>query len=109
MESKERPLVECPEGELVPYVGVYSRPTAELHLRILDSKLVLQMLPKRNPTDDDGPPPPTLPLMSVALSDPDNLVITDGPRKTEPLEVIRNADGSIGWVRFGLRIYKRQT
>ncbi|MBV7340041.1 hypothetical protein KFU94_69910 [Chloroflexi bacterium TSY] len=45
--------------------------------------------------------------MSLALTGQDQLTVVDGPMNGH-LEVIRQADGTIGWLRFGSRIHRRQ-
>ena len=46
--------------------------------------------------------------MTLAKCEKDRLIILDGLMKDMTVEVIRNADGSIGWIRAGHRIHKRQ-
>jgi hypothetical protein len=56
--------------------------------------------------DKDFPPPPAPPPATLDLIAEDRLMVLDGPMKSGTAEIIRNPDGSIGWLRFG-RIHKR--
>ena len=53
-----------------------------------------------------SPPPP--PPFTLELCEKDRLLVMDGPMKDGTAEVIRKPDGSIGWIRAGLRLYARQ-
>jgi hypothetical protein len=41
------------------------------------------------------------------LCEKDRLLVLDGMMKGATAEVIRQADGAIGWLRFGGRIHRR--
>jgi CubicO group peptidase (beta-lactamase class C family) len=101
--------IEASEGELAVYVGRHSRPFADLELGILGGRLVGQMTVKAGFPSRDVPPPPPPPPMALALCEKDCLLVLDGPMKEMLGEVLRNPDGSIGWVRAGSRLYPRQT
>ena len=94
--------------ELRAYVGTYSRPFMDVVLRLDDDgqRLVGKAIQKRGFPERDSPvgPPMTATLAPYA---PDRFVITDGPRQGSRVEIIRNEDGSIGWLRIGSRIHAR--
>jgi dihydroorotase len=94
--------------ELQAYVGTYSRPFMDVELRVDDDgqRLVGTAIQKRGFPERDSPvgPPMTATLARYA---PDRFVITDGPRQGSRIEIIRNEDGSIGWLRIGGRIHAR--
>ncbi len=92
---------------LEPYVGRYTSQSEDVDLAILCGRLVAQMMPKVGfPTRDcpTDPPPP----MTLGLSEPDRLLALDGPAKGSQLDVIRRPDGSVGWLRTGLRLRRRE-
>lgn len=55
------------------------------------------------------PPPPAAPPMSLARCEPDRLLVIDGRFKDALVDVIRNPDGSIGWLRAGGRLRARES
>jgi len=106
VEPEEPQPIEAEEAELRPFVGRYVRPFAEIELGLLAGKLVGQLVYHQGFPDKDDPPPPDPPPASLAVCDEDRLLGLDGPFKGATVEVIRRADGSIGWLRMG-RLYKR--
>lgn len=98
--------LEATEEELLPYVGRYSRPYAEIELGILGGKLVGQLTYKGGFPDKDSPPEP--PPMSIGLLEKDCLVVLDGPAKGDTAEIVRNPDDSVGWLRAESRLHARQ-
>ena len=96
------------EADLAPYVGRYSNPFTDIELGMLSGKLVAQVVFKRGFPDEDTPAPPAPPPASLDLCEEDRLLVLNGPSKDRTIDVLRNPDGSIGWLRFGGRINKRQ-
>ena len=96
------------EGELAAYVGRYSNPFTDIELGMLGGKLVAQVVYKRGFPDEDTPPPPSPPPVSLDLCEDDRLLVLDGPFKDRTVDVLRNPDGSIGWMRFGGRVNMRE-
>jgi CubicO group peptidase (beta-lactamase class C family) len=104
--SDPEPL-EASEEELAQFVGRYSRPFADIELGMLGGRLVSQVTPKgRFPTEAAPIAPMPLPA-PLGLCGEDRLLVLDGPSKGQRGEIIRHADGSIGWLRFG-RIHRRR-
>ena len=93
--------------ELSPFVGSYTRPFMDLHLGILGGRLICQVVYKMGFPSQDSPPPPPPPPFTLGLCEKDRLIVLDGPNKSGKADVIRKADGTIGWLRYG-RIHKRQ-
>ncbi len=93
--------IESSVEELAPYVGRYARPFAEVELGILGGRLVAQLTYKQGFPTKDAPPPPPPPPMAIALYEPDHLIVLDGPYKDMQGDIVRKADGSIGWLRMG--------
>jgi len=94
------------EEELRPLVGEYQRPFADLHLELLGGNLVGQITYKMGFPDKDDPPPPPPPPFRLGVIEEDRLMVLDGPSKSSKVEVIREEDGSIGWLRMG-RVHKK--
>jgi hypothetical protein len=91
------PLATQPD--LKPYVGRYARPTNSVDVRIENGKLVVQDLP------NSGDPRPVMP---IAFFGPDRAVITDGNDRGQSIEFIRDAGGSVKWIRVVGRVAVRQ-
>jgi CubicO group peptidase (beta-lactamase class C family) len=94
--------------ELAAYAGRYARPWAEIELGVLADRLVGQLVYKGGFPDQDCPPAPPPPPMTLALCAPDRLVVLDGAFKDGIVDVVRKDDGSIGWLRFSLRLHALQ-
>jgi CubicO group peptidase (beta-lactamase class C family) len=98
--------LEASAEQLAPFVGDYTRPFADVHLGLLGGRLVGQLLFKMGFPTKDSPPPPAPPPFTLGMIEEDRLMILDGPMKSSKVDIIREADGSIGWLRAG-RIHKR--
>ena len=94
-------------ADLEPYVGKYDRGFAEIELGIIGGRLIGQQVQRRGFPDQHTPPPPPPPPATLLPTDKDQFVIADGPMQRAEVQFIRNADGEIGWLRLGLRAYKR--
>ena len=55
------------------------------------------------PTEDDPPPPP-LPPFRVGRCAEDRLIILDGDFRDTPIDIFRDGDGAIQYIRVG-RMY----
>jgi len=100
--------IEASEEELAVYVGLYQNPHWDLELGMLCGRLIGQVVRKRGFPSQDIPPSPPPPPATLAPCEKDRLVVLDGPAKSDTVDVVRLADGSIGWLRFGGRLGKRQ-
>jgi CubicO group peptidase (beta-lactamase class C family) len=107
VERKDPEPMISTEEELRAFVGRYVRPSDEVELGLLVGQLVGQGRPKQGFPDPAVVPPPP-PPMSLARCEENRLLITSGPWKKGQIDVIRNPDGAIGWLRLG-RLYKRVT
>ena len=99
--------IEHETADLQPFAGVYDRPFANIELGILGGRLIGQLAYKKGFPDQNTPPPPPPPPMTFMPVGRDHLIVTDGPMAKSEAHLIRRADGSIGWLRLGLRAYKR--
>jgi hypothetical protein len=100
------PLV-LSEAELRPYVGRYVRPFAEVALELQEGRLMLYQTPKGSFPTEAVPVPPPPPPIPVAPYHKDYLIVLEGDSKTVQAEIIRQADGSMGWLRWGSRVHRR--
>jgi CubicO group peptidase (beta-lactamase class C family) len=107
VEKEDPKPIDSSLEELAPYVGRYVRPFAEIELGLLGGRLVGQVTPKGGFPSRDVPPPPPPPPMSLALCEPDRLLVMDGSMKDAQAEIIRKPGGEIGWLRASGRIHKR--
>jgi hypothetical protein len=98
--------IEATEAELAEYVGVYQRPFSDVELGMLNGRLVAQMIYRQGFPTKETPPPPPPPPSALALCEKDRLLVVAGPNKGGTVDVIRKADGSIGWLRLG-RIHRK--
>ena len=107
LETPDPEPIESSEEELAAYAGRYTRPMVDIELGVLCGRLIGQMVYKAGFPSRDVPPPPPPPPVTLALCEKDRLLGMDGPFKDSKAEIIRQPDGSIGWLRLG-RIHKRQ-
>ncbi len=94
--------------DLREYIGTYTRPYMDIELHLDDGDTLLATVTqKMGFPERDSPrsPPTTVELGMVAR---DRFIITRGPVPGRAAEIIRNADGSIGWFRFASRIHARE-
>jgi CubicO group peptidase (beta-lactamase class C family) len=98
--------IEASEEELAAYAGFYTRPFTDIELGMLNGRLIGQAVNKQAFPSQDQPVSPPPPPVSLALCDKDRLLITAGPGKGGRADVIRNSDGTIGWLRIG-RLHRR--
>ncbi len=101
--------IAATEAELRPYVGFYTRPFADVELLWKDGRLLAQPKTKGGFPNRTSPVPPPGPPVPLALYAKDRLVVPEGPQQGSRAEIIRRADGSIGWLRWGGRIHRRET
>ena len=99
--------VEASEEDLQAYVGRYSRPMTDVELGMLSGRLIAQVVYKAGFPSQDSPPPPPPPPATLGLCEPDRLLVLDGMMKDGMGDVIRQANGSFGWLRMGGRVHKR--
>jgi hypothetical protein len=95
------------EMDLVPLVGRYSRPFQDLELGLLGGRLISQTTFKQGFPSQDSPVPPPPPPETLVPCAPDRLLVLDGPSAGQTVDVVRQDDGSIGWLRSRLRLHAR--
>ena len=107
IDLPEPQTIEYETADIQPYVGQYDRPFANVELGILGGKLIGQLAYKKGFPDENSPPPPAPPPMTLKSIGDDHLIVTDGPMAKAEAQFIRRADGTIGWLRLGLRAHRR--
>ncbi len=104
----ERPKpIDSTADELAAFAGFYRRPFADLELGMLGGRLIGQVTTKQSFPTPDSPPPPPTPPFTLARCEEDRLLVMDGPFADTTADVIRNDDGTIGWIRVSGRIHVR--
>lgn len=99
--------MEASAEELAAFSGLYTRYMVEMELGMLAGQLVGQIRYTAGFPTKDSPPPPCPPPMSLGLCEPDRLLFLNGRLKGLPVDVVRDADGSVAWLRAGYRMQKR--
>jgi hypothetical protein len=108
IELAQTEQIDSDIEQLSAHIGNYVRPYADIGLGVLYGRLIAQVIYKRGFPTEVSPPSSPPPPMTLASCRPDQLIILDGACKDDIVDVVRNEDGSIGWLRFSLRLYARQ-
>jgi CubicO group peptidase (beta-lactamase class C family) len=106
-EGKPIARKAAPEA-LNEFAGRYSALLSDLLVTAKDGALEGQVIPKGGFPTKDSPPRPMEPPFPIGLSDPDRLVILDGPMKDSAIDVLRDENGRITFVRLGYRLLQRR-
>jgi CubicO group peptidase (beta-lactamase class C family) len=108
VEEEDPEPMDVPEAELEEYAGRYvmSGTGDAVELRVEGSALRFEEaygdLPVISETNPEAPPPALAGFYAR-----DRMILVDGPYKGARTEFLRNAEGSIRWLRMR-RIYSRQ-
>jgi CubicO group peptidase (beta-lactamase class C family) len=105
----EPEAIDVSEEELAAYAGFYSRPYCDLELGVLGKRLVGVLTYRQGFPNENSPPHPSPPPMTLAVCENDRLLVTDGIFKGVTADIVRRADGAGAWLRFGYRIHVRET
>ncbi|MFN8441116.1 MAG: serine hydrolase domain-containing protein [Caldilineaceae bacterium] len=93
--------------ELQPYNGRYLAHMTHLEVSSEVDHLRVVVTPQGGFPYKDSPPAPAPPPMSFYFVGDDNLLITDGPQKGGHVEVVRNSEGQVAWLRVGGRVHRK--
>ncbi|MCP4418234.1 MAG: beta-lactamase family protein [Chloroflexi bacterium] len=107
LELPEPEPIAATEEELAAFVGHYGRPFMDVELGMLSGKLIGMITPKQGFPNEDAPPLPAPPPLTLALCEKDRLLVLDGAYKGAKAEIVRRVDGSVGWLRIGGRIHQK--
>lgn len=101
------PAPSAAQPALDAYAGRYARPFSDVVITVDNGTLHVQAIAKRGFPNASAPVPPPGPKVPFAFYATDRAVATGGPQKGARIDFIRNADGSLGWVRAGGRILRK--
>ena len=90
------PLAKQPD--LQPYVGRYLRPMNAVVVRTDNARLLVQVVPNNGTPQNEMP---------IAFYGPDRAVIVDGADRGQSIEFVRDAAGTVKWVRVTGRVAVR--
>jgi hypothetical protein len=76
-------------------------------LGILAGRLVGQFVTKGGFPTKETPPAPPPPPVTLGIVAPNRLMMLDGGFKNQMVDVVRTAEGAIGWLRISGRLYRR--
>jgi hypothetical protein len=94
---------------LAAYAGHYDAALSSYDLEVRDGELWAQATSKGGfPYKDSKPVGPPAPPFRIAICADDMFVALDPPFKGGRGEFLRDPDGSLAWMRLGVRIAKRQ-
>jgi CubicO group peptidase (beta-lactamase class C family) len=103
--NEEPEAMALSSRQLESFVGVYSRPFADVIVTLEDGELMMQQILKEGFPDQDTPPPDPAPPSAVEFFAEDQVRATSG---WWTAQFVRDSDGKIGWLRYGRRIHMRQ-
>ncbi len=99
------PITVAPE-EMRACEGRYTRPYADATVKLEGERLAVQTITKQGFPTPETPIPPPGPPSFYRFYAKDRLVAVEGPARGSRAEILRNPDGSIGWIRIGGRLYR---
>jgi CubicO group peptidase (beta-lactamase class C family) len=99
--------VEVEEGMLEVYVGRYSRPYADVDIKVENGRLMAQVTYKQGFPNTNSPPAPPPPPATFAVYDTDKVIAIDEYFEHTRGEFFRQGDGAIGWFRLGSRLHHK--
>jgi hypothetical protein len=108
LETPELAPVKVPEERLSELAGHYTATLTSAEITVKNRGLYISQRSLGGfPTRDTPPasPEPTPPVRYAFYAE-DNIVGTEEPSVDNLGQVIRNKDGSVAWLRIGLRIHR---
>lgn len=108
IEEPEPALVKFTDEDLAELAGRYSRPMVDIELSVDEGKLIGQVTPKQGFPTKETPPRPPLPPHEYGLLANGDLRALDGPIKGAQLQILRQEDGRIGWIRGSMRLHRKE-
>ncbi len=98
-------VIELPQDIMQEYVGFYSRPIMNVDVKLVNGKLTIIVTNRDTPA---GVPPQEFPPMPLGAIGEDKLIVTDGPMQTTQIDILRDSNGQITYLRLGSRIHRRK-
>jgi hypothetical protein len=99
--------IDVPEVELVEYIGRYKIGTECFDIMVKGKFLMYHHIPLGGFPTPDTPPGPAMPLMRFQFYEKDKVIGLDEPYKGVLGDIIRDADGHVGYFRVGGRAHKK--
>jgi len=107
LADPEPAILDATADQLAPYAGRYTAAMADIELTVRDGGFLLQRIPKGGFPNKEQPAPPLPPPVRAALYGENLLIGLDEPMQGTRGEFLRDADGSIAWLRLGSRAHRR--
>lgn len=105
IDDRDADVSPATPERLKRFAGRYEIARGQLELRVEGGDLLLTLGPRPGVAAPPNGWPPFPPSARCGVVSDDELVVLDGPGKGSRLQVLREQDGSVEWVRFGLRLY----
>jgi CubicO group peptidase (beta-lactamase class C family) len=107
VSTPEPALKRTPQKKLAEYAGGYKATLTEAEVESSEGKLVIKRRSLGGfPTKDIPPPSEPLPPVRYGFYGKDHVIGLEAPYKGDLGQFLRNPDGSIAWLRLGLRIHR---
>ena len=108
LETPELAPLDVPEEQLKEYVGQYKATLTSADVTTSDGKLFISRRSLGGFPTRDTPPasPEPSPPVHYAFYGDDHIVGMGEPFKGDMGQILRNPDGSIAWIRIGMRIHR---
>lgn len=107
IETVDPKPIEAEEVSLAEFFGPYSRPYADIEITPENGHLIGQVTYKQGFPNRDIPPAPPPPPAILAFYETDKVIAVDENFEHARGEFFRHPDGSLGWFRWGGRLYRR--
>jgi CubicO group peptidase (beta-lactamase class C family) len=108
IDTPEPALIEIPPKQLAEYDGGYEATLTAAEVSSREGRLAIGRRSLGGFPTRDIPPPSTGPLPPVhyGFYSKDHIVGLEGPHKGALGQFLRDPDGSIAWLRLGMRIHR---
>lgn len=107
VSTPEPTLKMMPRKKLAEYAGSYKATLTEAEVEPDEGNLVIKRRSLGGfPTRDIQPTSEPLPPVRYGFYGKDHIVGMEAPNKGDLGQFLRNPDGSIAWLRLGLRIHR---
>jgi len=100
-------MIRTHKKKLAEYVGSYKATLTEVEVEIGRGNLVIKRRSLGGfPTKDIPPNSEPLPPVRYGFYGEDHIIGLEAPHKGDLGQFLRNPDGSIAWLRLGLRVHR---
>ncbi|MEM8862268.1 MAG: serine hydrolase domain-containing protein [Chloroflexota bacterium] len=106
--SDEAPApIEPSETMRNEIVGTYSRPFVDLEIKQENDQLMMQVRGKQGFPSEHVPPRPPTPWFELQFMSESTVLAANGPMAGTQGQLVRHADGILGWLRFSMRLHEK--